>query len=62
MTFYTAEQLQHNRAFMRQSITLLTNRLNKMDAQTRERATKTILNLREHVQAITAELEMAGAE
>lgn len=61
MTFYTMEQLQYNRTAIRQSITLLTQRLNQMEPEVRERATKTILNLRGQVEAITAQLKMAGA-
>ena len=61
MKFFTTEQLQHDRTAMRKSIHDLTQRLNQMDAVTRERATKTILNLRGHVQDITDQLNMAGA-
>lgn len=61
MKLFTAEQLQHDRTAMRKSIHDLTQRLNQMDAETRERATKTILNLRGQVEAITEQLNMAGA-
>ena len=61
MKFFTTEQLQHDRTAMRKSIHDLTMRLNQMDAETRERATRTILNLRGHVQDITDQLNMAGA-
>ena len=61
MKFLTTEQLQHDRTAMRKSIHDLTQRLNQMDAVTRERATKTILNLRGQVEAITEQLNMAGA-
>ena len=61
MKFLTTEQLQHDRTAMQKSIHDLTQRLNQMDAVTRERATKTILNLRGQVEAITEQLNMAGA-
>lgn len=61
MKLFTTEQLQHDRTAMRKSIHDLTQRLNQMDAETRERATKTILNLRGQVEAITEQLNMAGA-
>lgn len=61
MKLFTTEQLQHDRTAMRKSIHDLTQRLNQMDAVTRERATKTILNLRGQVEAITEQLNMAGA-
>ena len=62
MKLFTTEQLQHDRTAMRKSIHDLTMRLNQMDAETRERATRTILNLRGHVQDITDQLNMAGAK
>lgn len=61
MKLFTTEQLQHDRTAMRKSIHDLTQRLNQMDAETRERASRTILNLRGHVQDITDQLNMAGA-
>lgn len=61
MKFLTTEQRQHDRTAMRKIIHDLTQRLNQMDAVTRERATKTILNLRGQVEAITEQLNMAGA-
>ena len=62
MKFFTTEQLQYDRTAMRNSMALLTQRLNQMDAATRERAERTILNLRGQVQAITDQLAMAGAK
>lgn len=62
MNYFTVEQHQINRDAIRKSIALLTGRLNKMDKETKERAEKTILNLRGQVQEITRELEMAGAK
>jgi hypothetical protein len=60
MDYFTVEQHLVNRDAIRKSIALLTARLNKMDPECKERAEKTILNLRGQVQEITRELEMAG--
>lgn len=61
MIYQTIDQLHYDRNAMRKSIEDLIWRLNEMDAETRERATKTILNLRGQVEAITEQLNMAGA-
>lgn len=62
MKFFTTEQLQYERTAIRKSMALLGQRMNQMDAETRRRAERTILNLRDRVQAITDQLNMAGAK
>ena len=62
MRLFTVTDLQYERTAIRKSMALLGQRMNQMDAETRQRAERTILNLRGHVQDITDQLNMAGAK
>lgn len=62
MRLYTVEDLRTERTAIRKSMAVLTQRFNQMDAETRQRAERTILNLRGQVEEITGQLNMAGAK
>lgn len=62
MRLYTVEDLRTERTAIRKSMAVLTQRFNQMDAETRQRAERTILNLRGQVEEITGKLNMAGAK
>ena len=61
MRLFTVTDLQYERTAIRKSMALLGQRMNQMDAETRQRAERTILNLRGQVEEITEQLNMAGA-
>ena len=62
MNYRTPEDIKYDRKAMRESSALLASRLNKMDAETKRRAERTIANLRGQIDALTDKLNWRGAE